>query len=74
MKIGAKGCVRGRQRVFLDGVSTPSRLNMDAPTVTAMEAMDVTIAGGTCEMLKRWVSSINVGRVLIPFLLVRSYR
>jgi hypothetical protein len=58
----------------LDGGSALSGLNDDVPTVTAMVAVDVVKVGGTYEILERWISLINAGRVLIPFLLVRGYQ
>jgi hypothetical protein len=39
-----------------------------------MAAVDVVKVGGTYEILERWISLINAGRVLIPFLLVRGYQ
>jgi hypothetical protein len=85
MKIGVEGRVRSRwphthtyredncrhalELVFLDGGSASTRLDEDAPIVMAMVTVDIIEAGRTCEIPERWVSSINAGRVLIPFLL-----
>jgi hypothetical protein len=62
------------ERAFLDGGSAPPRLDEDTPAVVAMVAVAVAEVCGTCEILKGWVSSINAGKMLLPFLWVRIYR
>jgi hypothetical protein len=89
MKIGATSCIRGRRphthiyrvdggkkalvRAFLIGGSAPLRLDEDTPTIMAMAAVAVAEAAKTCGTPKTWVSSIDVGRMLIPSFVVRSY-
>jgi hypothetical protein len=58
----------------LDGGSSPSRLDEDAPTIMAMTVMDVAEVDETYDIPERMIRSINSSRVLIPFFLARSYR
>jgi hypothetical protein len=57
---------------FLNLGPTPPRLNEDAPTIVAMAVRVITEAAETCGIPKGWVSSIDAGRMLVPFFVVRS--
>jgi hypothetical protein len=88
MKIGARSRIRGRwthththtegrQQVgsrvgLLELGPTPPRLNEDAPTITAMAVGVIAKAAETCGIPEGWVSSIDAGRMLVPFFVVRS--
>jgi hypothetical protein len=54
---------------FLGGGSAPWRLEEDAPTNAAMAIAELS---RTYRNPERWVNSVNVGRMLIPFL-VKSF-
>jgi hypothetical protein len=51
----------------LGGGSTPSKLNEESPAVMAMMVTVAAELSGTYKILKRWVNSINAGRMLVPF-------
>jgi hypothetical protein len=90
MKIGATSHIGGRWphthmyredgnrntqvQAFLNGGSSPPRLDVDAPSITAMAVVAVAEAAETYRSLERWVSSIGTGKMLIPSFVVRSYQ
>jgi hypothetical protein len=57
---------------FLNGGSTPLRLDEDAPVVAAMATEAIADAAETHRTPERWVSSIGVDKMLILSFVVRS--
>jgi hypothetical protein len=55
------------KRSFFGGGSVPPGLDEDTPTIAAMVAAAAVKLDGTNEIPNRWVSSINTGKMLIPF-------
>jgi hypothetical protein len=62
------------ERALLDKGPAPPRLDDDALTAMAMVAVAIIKVVGACKILERWVSSINVCIMLIPFFMVKSYQ
>jgi hypothetical protein len=54
------------------GLHSP-RLDEDTPTITTLVAAMAVESSGTYKIPKRWVSSLNMGKMHMP-LLIRSYR
>jgi hypothetical protein len=52
---------------FLGGGSVPPRIDEDVPTVTATVTTAVAELDRTYKILDSWVSSINTGKMQIPF-------
>jgi hypothetical protein len=68
------GDMQALERAFLDRGSTPPRLGEDVPAFVALATVAVVKVVWTCKIPERWVSSVDAGRMPIPFFVVRSYR
>jgi hypothetical protein len=61
------------KRAFLDGGFIPPGLDEDDPNMSTMVAAVAAELDGTCEIPDMWVNSVNMGKILTPPLLFRSY-
>jgi hypothetical protein len=61
------------EQAFFDKGSTPLRLSEDIPAATSLAVTTIAEVVGTCKIRRRWVSFIDLGRMLIPFFVCRRY-